>query len=103
MPTRHNEEIRKEINRLKREGFKNVKATMPGHEQPSPIGSKGYIPDIEATRPGKRIIEEIKEKQQLPKQSNQIATFRRHAAQKRNTEFILRIYQRGKLGSTKSN
>ncbi len=103
MATRHNEEVSKEALRLKREGFKKIKAAIPGYEPPDPIGQSKRIPDIEATKSGKRIIAEIEEEKQVAGQKEQIAAFRRHASQKRNTGFVLRTYQRGKKGSRRTD
>jgi len=103
MATRHDQEVQKEIARLKREGFKNIKADIPGYGTPDPIGQGNYIPDIEATKSGKRVIVEVEEEQQVPNQKRQISTFRRHAAQKKGTDFILLTYRKGKRGSKKSN
>jgi hypothetical protein len=49
MASRHDEEVRKEIARLNREGFTDIKATVPGYDSPKPIEKDHRIPDIEAT------------------------------------------------------
>ena len=99
MATRHDEEVRKEIARLKRNGFTNIKAAIPGYETPDPIGQGNRVLDVEATKHGKRVIVEVEEEGQVPSQKDQISAFRRHAAQKKGTEFILRTYRKGKPGS----
>lgn len=101
MATRHDEEVRKEIAELKRDGFTNIKAAIPGFDPPNSIGQGKRVPDVEATKRGKRVIVEVKEEQQISTQKEQISAFRRHAAHKRGTEFILRTYQRGRRGSKK--
>ena len=99
MTTRHDEEVRKEIARLKRERFTNIKAAISGYDPPGPIGKDNRIPDVEATKRGKRVIAEIEEEDQVSSQKDQISAFRRHAGQKKGTEFILRTYRKGKRGS----
>ena len=46
MASRHDEEVRKEIARLKREGFTDIKTTVPGYDSPKPIGKDNRIPYI---------------------------------------------------------
>jgi len=103
MTTRHDEEVRKEIARLKREGFTNIKAALLGYEPPGPIGKDNRIPDVEATKRGKRVIAEIEEEDQVSSQKHQISAFRRHTAQKKGTQFILRTYRKRKPGSKRSD
>lgn len=99
MATRHNEEVRKEIARVKREGFTKIKADLPGYEKPDPVGEQGYIPDIWASKPGKQTLREIEEESQVTSRKDQISAFRRSAAQRPRADFVLRTYRRGKPGS----
>jgi len=85
--TRHDNAIRSTIRSLKRQGYKNIWADIPGYDSPDPIGKEGRVPDIVATKRGSRKIIEVEPKDQVEKHKDQHATFRRHAAQKRGTTF----------------
>ena len=45
----HDAAVRREANRLRRQGW-NVKAAVSGYPQPSSIGKEKKIPDIEAKK-----------------------------------------------------
>jgi len=98
MATRHNEEVKRAVARLKREGYSNIKADVSGYEQPDQVGQKGFIPDFQASKPGKTIIGEVEEERQVPSQGEQIGAFRRSAGQGRSKEFQLLTYQKRKRG-----
>ncbi len=103
MTTRHDEEVRKAISKLKRGGFGNIKADLPGYDQPDTVGQKGFIPDFQGSKPGKVIIGEVEEEKQVPAQSEQIGAFRKSAGQSRNKEFTLITFQKRKSGVKTSN
>lgn len=103
MATRHDQEVKRAVLRLKREGFRNIKADLPGYEQPESVGQKGFIPDFQGSKPGKAVIGEVEEEKQVPSQSEQISTFRKSAAQSRNKEFTLLTFQKRKTGVRRLN
>jgi len=103
MTTRHDQEVKKAVSRLKRMGYGNIKADLPGYEQPEPVGQKGFIPDFQGSKPGKIVIGEIEEEKQVPNQTEQIGAFRKSAGQGRNKGFILVTYQKRKEGVKISN
>ena len=103
MTTRHDEEVKRATTRLKREGYSNIKADVPGYEQPEPIGQRGFIPDFQESKPGKTIIGEVEEKSQVVSQSEQIGAFRRSAGQGSRKEFRLLTFQKRKKGVKSSN
>jgi hypothetical protein len=103
MATRHNEEVKKAVARLKRMGYGNIKADLPVFEKPDSIGQKGFIPDFQGSKPGKVIIGEVEEEKQVPNQSEQISAFRKSAGQSKRKEFMLVTFQKRKKGSKTSN
>ena len=54
---------------------------------PNKIGPKNLIPDIEATKNGRKIIVEVETPKSLVTDKEQLKTFARHAGQKPNTTF----------------
>lgn len=100
MTTRHDQEVKRAVLRLKRGGFRNIKADLPGYGQPEPVGQKGFIPDFQGSKPGKVVVGEVEEKKQVPSQSEQISAFRKSAAQSRSKEFILVTFQKRKRGTS---
>ena len=68
-----------------------VKADLPGHKKPNPIGKDKRIPDIVATRPGTRHIIEVETKDTIESHRGQRSTFRRSAAQRTRTKYIEKI------------
>lgn len=103
MATRHNQEVKKAVSRLRRMGYSNIKADLPGYNQPNPVGQKGFIPDFQASKPGKTVIGEVEEEKQVPSQTKQIGAFRKSAAQSRSKEFMLVTFQKRKEGIKTSN
>jgi len=92
MSSKHDEKVRKEAEKLKRNGW-NVKADLEGFEKPSSIGKYGRIPDIEATKPGSRRIIEIEGETEDPAQ---IRSFEQSARMKPRTRFILKKIKKKK-------
>ena len=82
----HNQKVKEVATKLTRQGW-NVKAAVPGYNRPSPIGKAGKIPDIEATKRGRRKLIEVETPDSLGRDKTQQTTFRRHAGQKPNTTF----------------
>lgn len=103
MASRHDQEVKKAVSRLKRTGYGKIKADFPGLERPDPIGQRGFIPDFQASKPGKVVIGEVEEERQVPNQSEQISAFRKSAGQNRNKEFTLVTFQKRKKGVKTSN
>lgn len=90
--TRHDNAVRSLIRGLKRQGFRNIKASIPGYDTPEPIGKDGRIPDIVATKRGIRKIIEVEPKGQVEKHKEQHSVFRKHAAQKKRTIFEIKEF-----------
>ena len=86
----HDRKVREIARKLQKQGWK-VKADLPGYPKPSPIGKKKHIPDIEATKGGKRQIIEVETPQSLRTDKEQITTFKQHASHREDTEFKLII------------
>jgi len=86
MSSKHDREVRKIAEKMKRKGWK-VKADLPGYEQPSPIGKYKRIPDIEATKPGSRRIIEVEGEAE---DKAQITSFKQSARTRSRTKFILK-------------
>jgi len=104
MATRHDEEVKKAVTRLKRQGYGNLKVDLPGFdEKPEPIGQRGFIPDFQGSKPGKVVIGEVEEEKQVPNQTDQIGAFRKSAGQSRSKEFTLITFQKRKRGVKTSN
>ncbi len=75
---------------LKQDGWK-VKADLPNRKQPDPIGKKGRIPDIQATKLGRTKLIEVETPSTVKSHKQQASTFRRSAARKKSTSFNLVI------------
>jgi hypothetical protein len=86
----HDQKVRQIERKLTGQGWK-VKADLPGHDKPTPIGNSRRVPDIEATKRGHRKIIEVETPDTVDKDRKQQATFRRHAGQKPNTTFDIEI------------
>ena len=84
----HDRKVREIARTLEKQGYK-VRADVRGRQKPRPIGSKQLVPDIEATRPGRRLIVEVETPASLARDKEQLKTFARHAGQKANTAFRL--------------
>ncbi len=84
--SKHDKKVRQIAQQLKKDGW-NVKADLSGFDKPDPIGKKGHIPDISATKAGAERIIEVETKDTLQSDKKQQATFRRRAAQKPRTSF----------------
>ncbi len=87
---RHDNAVLKEVLKYKRKGYR-VKADLPGHQRPGSIGKRGHVPDIVATKPGTRHIVEIETKDSYALDKEQLATFRRSAAQRNRTKFRVMV------------
>ena len=86
----HDQRVKQIANRLKGENWK-VKIDIPGQAKPRPIGKNQRVPDIEASKGGRRKIIEVETPDSLKKDKAQQSTFRRHAAQKTNTTFKIEV------------
>jgi len=75
---------------FKNEGWQ-VKVDLPKRKQPDPIGKAGRIPDIQATKRGRTKLVEVETPSTVNSHKQQASTFRRSAAQKKNTNFDLVI------------
>lgn len=80
----HDRKVRQLANKLKKQGF-NVKADLDGFETPDGIGKGDHVADIFATKGKKTKIVEV----DTPGTENpdQLATFKRSAAHRKNAEF----------------
>ena len=84
----HDRKVREVTRTLEKQGYK-VRADVRGRVKPAPIGSKRLVPDVEATRNGRRLIVEVETPASLTKDREQLKTFARHAAKKADTTFRL--------------
>lgn len=80
----HDRKVRQIANELKKKKWK-VQADLKTYNTPAGIGKGNYIPDIYATRGKKIKIIEVDTPGTIDKK--QLASFRRSASQKNNTEF----------------
>ena len=80
----HDRKVREIARTLDKQGYK-VRADVRGREKPKPIGSRKLVPDIVATRGGRRLIVEVETPSSLPRDKEQLKTFARHAGQRANT------------------
>ena len=80
----HDRKVRQIANQLKKQGY-NVKADIPGYENPPDIGKSEHTPDIFATKGSKTKIIEV----DTPGTENkeQLSAFKRSAAQRDNADF----------------
>ena len=86
----HDQAVRKLASQLKKEDWQ-VRADLPNRKQPDPIGKDGRIPDIQATKRGRTKLIEVETPSTVNSHKQQATTFRRSAAQKKNTNFNLVI------------
>ena len=86
----HDQRVKQIARRLKGENWK-VKVDIPGQVKPRPIGKNQRVPDIEASKGGRRKIIEVETPDSLKKDKAQQSTFRKHAAQKSNTTFDIEV------------
>ena len=84
----HDTAVRKLASQLKNEGWQ-VKAALTNRKQPDPIGKDGRIPDVQATKLGRTKLIEVETASTVKSHKEQASTFRRSAAQKKNTSFDL--------------
>ena len=82
--SKHDQKVRLEANRLKRKGWK-VKASIPGFNQPKPIGKEKRIIDIAAEKKGATRLIEVETKATAGQDKKQQSTFRRSASQRKRT------------------
>lgn len=94
----HDRKVQQLANRFARKGF-NVKADLPGYEKPEPIGEKGRIPDIEATKPGTRKLVEVETRSTLESDKKQIQSFEASARTRNRTTFDVVVAEKKKQGS----
>ena len=79
----HDRKVQEIARTLTKQGYK-VCADLPGREMPNRIAKK-FVPDIEATKDGRKLIVEVETPKSLVKDKEQLKTFARHAGQKPNT------------------
>ena len=83
---KHDTKVKQIAQKLLREGW-NVRADIPGYDQPGPIGKNNQIPDIQATKKGAEQIIEVETKETMESDKEQHATFSRRADHKPKTTF----------------
>ena len=94
--SKHNRLVKKKAEELKRKGH-NVKADhLKGYDQPKKIGKDNRIPDIEATKNGRKQIIEVEKEKPSEAEKEQASTFRRSAAQQKKTSFKQVRYKNNK-------
>lgn len=84
--SKHDSKVKQIARNLKRDGW-NVKADIPGFDQPNPIGKNNLIPDITAQKKGAKRIIEVETPETINKDKKQHETFRRSAGQQTRTKF----------------
>ena len=84
----HDRKVREVARTLEKQGYR-VRADLRGREKPRPVGTKKLVPDIEATRDGRRLIVEVETPDSLARDKEQLKTFARHASQKSGTTLRL--------------
>ena len=87
--TKHDSKVKSTANSLKRKGW-NVKADIPGYEQPDPIGEGNFIPDVEAKKAGAKKLIKIADEKDEARDKDQHSAFRRSAAHKKRTTFEIK-------------
>jgi len=70
MASTHDKTVRQVVRQLEKEGW-NVKAHLPDHGKPDPIGKSKYVPDIQATRPGHTKLIEVETPKSLERDKKQ--------------------------------
>jgi hypothetical protein len=80
----HDRKVRQIAKELKQKRWK-VQADLKTYDTPDGIGKNDYTPDIVATRGNKKIIIEVDTPDTVD--NDQLASFRRSAAQRENTHF----------------
>jgi len=90
--TPHDKEVRRLAEMHRANGW-NVKADVSGYQRPKTIGQvQPRIPDIVATKRGATRVIEVEDSRGMRRDKAQHATFRRHAAQKSRTTFLLQCF-----------
>jgi len=87
--TAHHRRVQREAKKRKDKRCKVQAAGVRGYDQPDKVA--GYVPDIIAIRGSRTTIIEVETPETLASHKKQIEAFRRHAAQKANTDFELII------------
>ena len=82
----HDRKVREIARNLVKEGYQ-VRADVRGRQKPESIGTKKLVPDIEATRSGRRLIVEVETPASLVTDKEQLKTFALNARQKDDTTF----------------
>ena len=80
--------VREVVRDLEKKGY-TVRAEVRGRELPGPIGSTAWRPDIVATKDGQTLIVEVKTASSLPRAKEQLESYARLAASRRDTTFRL--------------
>lgn len=96
--SKHDATVRNTANRLKKQGY-DVKADVSGFKQPDTI--RGYRPDIDAKKGGKRLIVEVETADSVgsTRDQKQQKAFSRSARDSKNTTFERKVIVGG-TGST---
>ena len=79
----HDQKVAEVAGRLERGGY-NVRADLPGHPKPPPMG--GRVPDIIATKGGKTLVREIETRNTIAADKAQHDALQR-AADQRGADF----------------
>ena len=82
----HDKLVKQEADKLKQAGWR-VQADISGFNKPDAIGKDNRIPDIQAAKGGRVQLLEIETPKTFIQDKKQQETFRRSAAQKKNTTF----------------
>lgn len=93
--TEHDRKVRSLANGLKKKKYK-VEADVTGFKEPRSIGKNNRIPDIVASKGGRKRIIEVETPSSMKTDKGQHSTFRRSAAQRKNTTFRIEVTDKRK-------
>ena len=85
----HDRKVRQIVRELEKQGC-TVRADVRGRERPRPVGSERLVPDIEATKDGRRRIIEVETPESLKLDKDHLEKlkgFARHASKDKNISF----------------
>lgn len=81
----HHRKVQRTARQLAKQGWTVRAANVRGYDPPAEIA--GRVPDIVATKPGRRRIIEVETPDTYERHKEQLKTLTRHAAQKKRTSF----------------
>lgn len=91
---RHKRTVKKTARKLKSNGWNTKADNVKGFKDPKPI--RGRTPDITATKGNKKKIIEVETPKSMKRDKKQRATFKKHAAKRKNTTYKTKKTQKRK-------